>query len=166
MDYQQEEYDIQEEQPKRPDMLTILCVLSFISAVYNEIANFVSFAFYGTFQSIFSQMAKGEGMFEDMAEQMGDSWEMKAELSLATFSVGRFYYLIEALLFVASFVGVMKMWKLQKQGFHIYSVAQILMLIFSTIFVINKIGGSPLSALLWTAMFILMYFIHYKKVMK
>lgn len=111
-------------------------------------------------------MVEGEGMFEDMAEMMGDNWEMMAELSLATFSVGRFYYLIESLLFVASFVGVMKMWKLQKQGFHIYSVAQILILIFSTIFVINKIGGSPLSALLWTAMFILMYYIHYKKVMK
>ena len=76
MEYQ-EDYNLEEQQEpaKRPEMLTILCVLSFINAVYNGIVNFITFAFYDTFQNIFEQMRNGEGMFADMAEQMGDSWE-------------------------------------------------------------------------------------------
>ncbi|MBO5847720.1 MAG: hypothetical protein J6R17_00725 [Bacteroidales bacterium] len=167
MEYQ-EDYNIEQEEPaKRPEMLTVICILSFINAVYNGIVNFISFAFYDTFQNVFEQMRNGEGMFADMAEQMGDSWETMAEASALAFSVGRGYYFIEMVLFIASFVGVLMMWKLQKRGFHVYAIAQILMLIATSICVVSKIGGGfPFGPILWTALFVMTYFSYYKKVMK
>lgn len=166
MEYQ-EDYNLEEESVKRPEMLTVICILSFINAVYNGIANFISFAFYDTFQNIFDQMRNGEGMFADMAEQMGDSWETMAEASALAFSVGRGYYFVEMILFIASFVGVLMMWRLQKRGFHVYTIAQILMLIATSIFVISKVGGGfPFGPIMWTALFVMMYYTHYKKVMR
>lgn len=167
MEYQ-EDYNIEQEEPqKRPEMLTVLCILSFINAVWNALSNFISFAFYDTFQSLFTQMKNGEGMFEDMAEQMGDNWEMMSEASALAFSIGRGYYLLDLLLFVASFVGVLMMWRLQKKGFHVYTIAQILMLIATSIFVTSKVGGGfPFGPVFWTALFVFMYYSYYKKVMK
>ena len=166
MEYQ-EDYNLEEEPVKRPEMLTVICILSFINAVYNGIANFISFAFYDTFQNIFDQMRNGEGMFADMAEQMGDSWETMAEASALAFSVGRGYYFVEMILFIASFVGVLMMWRLQKRGFHVYTIAQILMLIATSIFVISKVGGGfPFGPIMWTALFVMMYYTHYKKVLR
>ena len=160
MEYQ-EEYNIEQEPAKRPEMLTVLCVLSFINAVWSALSNFISFAFYDTFQSLFAQIAAGEGIYEDMAEQMGDSWEIMVQASEMAFSIGRGYYFLEMVLYVASFVGVLMMWKLQKRGFHIYAIAQILMLIVITVF--TKITFGPV---LWTALFIAMYYPHYKKSMQ
>ena len=89
MEYQ-EDYNLEEQEgpAKRPEMLTVLCILSFINAVYNGISNFVSFAFYDFFQNMFGQMKNGEGLFEEMAEQMGDSWEMMTQASSIAFSIG------------------------------------------------------------------------------
>ena len=112
-------------------------------------------------------MRNGEGMFADMAEQMGDSWETMAEASALAFSVGRGYYFVEMILFIASFIGVLMMWRLQKRGFHVYTIAQILMLIATSIFVISKVGGGfPFGPIMWTALFVMMYYTHYKKVMR
>lgn len=167
MEYQ-EDYNIEQEEPvKRPEMLTVLCILSFINAVFNGISNFFSFVFYDMFQGIFKQMSEGEGMFEEMAEQMGDSWEAMVQASSMAFSIGRGYYFFEMLLFIASFVGVLMMWKLQKRGFHVYTIAQILMLIATSAFVTSKVGGGfPFGPIFWTALFVFMYYSHYKKVMK
>lgn len=165
MEYQ-EDYNIEQEEPKRPEMLTVICVLSFINAVYNGISNFVSFAFYDSFQKVFAQMRNGEGMFADMAEQLGDNWEMFAQASSLAFSIGRGYYFLETLLYVASFIGVLMMWRLQKKGFHVYTIAQCLMIIMTSIFVTNKIGGFPFGPIFWTAAFVFMYASHYKNVMK
>ena len=167
MEYQ-EDYNIEQEEPKkRPEMLTVLCILSFINAVWNGLSNLISFVFYDMFQSVFNQMSEGEGMFEDMAEQMGDSWEMMVEASAMAFSISRGYYFFEMVLYIASFVGVMMMWKLQKRGFHVYTIAQILMLITTSVFVTAKIGGGfPFGPVFWTALFVFMYYSHYKNVMK
>ena len=167
MEYQ-EDYNIEQEEPKkRPEMLTVLCILSFINAVWNGLSNLISFVFYDMFQSVFNQMSEGEGMFEDMAEQMGDSWEMMVEASAMAFSISRGYYFFEMVLYIASFVGVMMMWKLQKRGFHVYTIVQILMLIATSVFVTAKIGGGfPFGPIIWTAFFVFMYYPHYKNVMK
>lgn len=161
MEYQ-EDYNLEQEEPaKRPEMLTVLCILSFINAAWNILSNFISFAFYNTFQNLFTQLREGTGVYEDMAEQMGDSWETFVQASEMASSISRGYYFLEMALFIASFVGVLMMWKLQKKGFHIYAIAQILMLIVITVF--TKITFGPV---LWAAFFIAMYFPHYKKSMQ
>lgn len=161
MEYQ-EDYNLEQEEPaKRPEMLTVLCILSFINAAWNILSNFISFAFYNTFQNLFTQLREGTGVYEDMAEQMGDNWETFVQASEMASSISRGYYFLEMALFIASFVGVLMMWKLQKKGFHIYAIAQILMLIVITVF--TKITFGPV---LWAALFIAMYFPHYKKSMQ
>lgn len=161
MEYQ-EDYNLEQEEPaKRPEMLTVLCILSFINAAWNILSNFISFAFYNTFQNLFTQLREGTGVYEDMAEQMGDNWETFVQASEMASSISRGYYFLEMALFIASFVGVLMMWKLQKKGFHIYAIAQILMLIVITVF--TKITFGPV---LWAAFFIAMYFPHYKKSMQ
>ena len=151
----------QQEQPKRPDMLTVLCVLSFINAAWNTLSNFISFAFYDTFQNLFTQLREGSGVYEGMAEQMGDNWEVMVQATEMASSISRGYYFLEIILFIASFIGVRMMWKLQKKGFHVYAIAQIVMLIVTTVF--TKITFGPV---LWTALFIAMYYPHYKKSMQ
>ncbi len=161
MEYQ-EDYNIEQQEPaKRPEMLTILCVLSFINAAWNTLSNFVSFAFYDTFQNLFTQLREGSGVYEDMAEQMGENWDVMVQASEMASSISRGYYFLEMVLFIASFVGVLMMWKLQKRGFHVYAIAQILMLIVITVF--TKITFGPV---LWTALFIAMYYPYYKKSMQ
>ena len=171
MEYQ-EDYNIEQEEPqKRPEMLTVLCILSFINAVWNAISNFINFAFYDVFQNIFVQMKEGTGIFEEvteeMIEEMGDSWNMILDAASLSYSVGRGYYFLEMVLFIASFIGVLMMWRLQKKGFHVYTVAQILMLIAASVFVTSKVGGGfPFGPIFWTALFVFMYYPHYKKTMK
>ena len=148
----------QQEQPKRPEMLTVLCVLSFINAAWNTLSNFISFAFYDTFQNLFTQLREGSGVYEGMAEQMGDNWDVMVQATEMASSISRGYYFLEIILFIASFIGVRMMWKLQKKGFHVYAIAQIVMLIVTTVF--TKITFGPV---LWTALFIAMYYPHYKK---
>lgn len=151
----------QQEQPKRPEMLTVLCVLSFINAAWNTLSNFISFAFYDTFQNLFTQLREGSGVYEGMAEQMGDNWDVMVQATEMASSISRGYYFLEIILFIASFIGVRMMWKLQKKGFHVYAIAQIVMLIVTTVF--TKITFGPV---LWTALFIAMYYPHYKKSMQ
>ena len=92
---------------------------------------------------------------------------MVANASSMTALIGRGYYFIEMVLYIASFVGVLMMWKLQKRGFHVYTIAQILMLITTSVFVTAKIGGGfPFGSVLGTALFVFMYYSHYKNVMK
>lgn len=157
-----EDSNINEKSAVRPGILTVLCVLSFINAVYNALVGLITFLFYDTFLNVFKQIEEKEE-FENMIDQFGDSWKQMIE---TMFSVNRSYYLINALLFIGSFIGVSMMWKLRKRGFHIYAISQILMLIVSTIFVWNVVGGSPVMNLIWTAVFVLLYFTYYKRVMK
>ena len=133
----------QQEQPKRPEMLTVLCVLSFINAAWNTLSNFISFVFYNTFQNLFAQLREGSGIYEDMAEQMGDSWDIMVQASEMASSISRGYYFLEMVLFITSFIGVHMMWKV--------------------ITVFTKITFGPV---LWTALFIAMYYPHYKKAMQ
>lgn len=117
-------------------------------------------------------MREGTGVFEGATEEMielygEEDWTVMIDMITATFSVGRSYYFVEMLLFIASFVGVVMMWKLQKKGFHIYTIAQILMLIATSVMVTSKVGGGfPFGQVFWTALFVIMYYTHYKKVMK
>jgi len=67
-------------------------------------------------------------------------------------------------LFIASLVGVIKMFKGDKRGLHIYAIAQICMLIDASAFVYPLQKPSPfVSDLLLTAIFILLYYMYFKR---
>lgn len=147
--------------PQRPFALSLFCVLSFINAVYQFIVDTVMFLSFNFLKKLFSD--------EEVLEQLEESNVGMSDFSTAVdamFAPGRHYYIIMALLYAASFVGVYYMWKLLKKGFHIYSIAQIVILITEVLLFTNVTGESPWGSVIITAVFISMYYIHYKRIME
>lgn len=92
-----------------------------------------------------------------MAKMMNDGAAMLSQINPN-------YYLILTVLFIASLVGVVKMFKGDKRGLHIYAIAQICMLINASVFVYPLQKPSPfVSDLLLTAIFILIYRLYFKR---
>ena len=150
-------------QQKRPVGMTILLVLSFINACWNIFRSFIMYfatprmaEMYenGEFEEMMKPFAS---LGEDFAQAMTESMNILTQINPN-------YYLILLVLFIASLIGVIKMFKGSKRGFHIYSVAQICMLIDHSVFVYPLQKPSPfVSDLLFTAIFILLYYMYFKK---
>ena len=147
--------------PQRPSGLTVACILSFINAGWQFTANLISFLSFNLMKS----MTTDENYLELMEKFIPDMDEFEEAMALQ-FSVNRIYYLLVALLFAASFVGVLFMWKLQKRGFHFYAIAQILILIATAVFVTSVTGASIIGPAVLTAIWIGIYFIYYRKTLQ
>lgn len=151
------------EQKKRPTGITILLVLSFINACWNIIRSIVM---YVTTPRITEMIDSGQ--FEEMMQPfsaMGEDFtkSMNESMNILT-QINPNYYLIIMVLFIASLVGVKRMFKSDKRGFHIYSIAQISMLIAHSVFVYPLQKPSPFTSdLLLTALFILLYYLYFKR---
>ena len=152
------------QQPQnRPTGMTILLVLSFINACWNIMKSIVM---YFTTPQMATMLDNGE--FEEMMEPfsaMGEDFLQAMTNSVTVLTqINPNYYLILLVLFIASLIGVLKMFKGDKRGFHIYSIAQILMLIDASVFVYPLQKPSPFTSdLLLTAIFILLYYLYFKR---
>ena len=143
--------------------MTILLVLSFLNACWNILSSLVSYFFIpklgtmldnGQFEEM---MAPFSGMNEEMTKMMTDGATLLSQ-------VNPNYYLILMILFISSLVGVIKMFKFDKRGFHIYSIAQILMLINASVFMYPLQQPSPFfTDMMLTGMFILVYYLYFKR---
>ena len=147
--------------PKRPDGLTVACVLSFISAGWFILGNLITFLSYNVMKSLTTD----ENYLEMMEKFVPDMDEFEATMQVQ-FAVSRVSYLLQALLYIGSFIGVLYMWRLQKKGFHIYAISQILLLIVTAMFVTSVTGASIWGSVILTAIWIGIYFIYYRKVLK
>ncbi|MCX6233063.1 MAG: hypothetical protein NTZ33_16160 [Bacteroidetes bacterium] len=128
---------------KRPPMLQVLCILTFIWSGFNMIYNLIYGLFYNALKEFIVNM------------EFPKNYKELKDVILYVFSGGRFFFLSGFLLCFFSIFGAYKMWKLQKNGFHFYTVAQLLMLMLPMIF----IHGEKLNVVevLITALFILYY---------
>jgi len=149
-------------QPERPTGLSIFCILSFIGGAWNALQNFTSFAAYDSLKKALAN----EDLIETYKKMAGNQADAVIKTFEAAFSVDRVYFILQTLLSICSFVGVLFMWKLQKKGFHIYTIAQILMLIASAVFLYSVTGTKPWGDVIWTSLFVLWYLPFYKKVMQ
>lgn len=140
-----EEEQINNQYSKRPEGLTILCILSFIGSGLALVSNLSIFLwFHGIIDIIHSE------------EEVFTLPNMTPEMMLDFLqSSGRFYFLISAILYLGSVFGVYLMWHLQKRGIHFYAMSQIALLIIPLLFISGDL--SVLPSLLITAMFILLY---------
>lgn len=133
---------------KRPQMLSFVCVLTFIWSGYGVLYNLIYALFYDTLKDLFTT-----------TEFPTAYKEMKIAL-LQVLSAGRFFFIAGLVLSFFSLFGAIKMWKLQKYGFHFYTISQIIMLMLPLIFLKS---GSFLNVEFWiTAMFVAMYATHLK----
>jgi len=124
-------------QEGRPKMLTILCILSFIGSGMGLLA----YTFYGLmYNEVESMIEHGQFSFPGIEILM---------------SGGSRYFLIGAFFYLISFLGVYLMWRMRTIGFHFYTAAQILMLIFPFLALENY--PIPFVDFIITLIFIFLY---------
>ena len=151
------------EQKTRPTGMTILLILSFINACWNILRSVI---LYFTTPRMAEMYENGE--LEKMMEPfsaMGEEFTKAMNDAMHIFTqINPNYYLILLVLFIASLIGVLKMFKGDKRGFHIYSIAQICMLIAHSVFVYPLQKPSPFTSdLMITILFILLYYLYFKR---
>lgn len=135
--------------PQRPVFLTVLCILSFIAAGISIIGLAIGSAAKGAVETAgasidYSQIEGMEGMQEIQSQaQAAFSWPSMIGAIVLTL-IGLF--------------GVIKMWKLQKQGYYIYTGAAVVGMILP---VVLGAGFSVFGAVI-TIAFIVMYGLNLK----
>ncbi len=127
----------------RPQLLTILCILSFIGGGLSVFSNGFVFLFYEQFTSVENLEA-----FEQIFGA-----DMNLDVLLNT---SIYFYLFQSIFYGLSFFGVYKMWQMQKLGFHLYTLAQMVILILPEMFVPEL--PFPFVQLSITATFVFLYF--------
>jgi hypothetical protein len=130
------------EQPKRPEMLRNLCILTFLGSGFSTIAYFFIFVSYDDFLLA--------------SEKIIEEYPVYGKF----LSGGRRFFLAGFFLYATSLFGAIQMWKLTKTGFHLYSSSQILILLLP-VFLPVSIPVSILSVLI-TFIFILGYALNLK----
>jgi hypothetical protein len=137
------EFQRNEHRPvKRPELLTYLCILTFIGSGLAAISNLFIFLSY-----------------DDMI-----NLTEKINLDLPEFDLmmsgGRRFFFTGFVLYSISLFGAIFMWKLRKIGFHFYTGAQIFIIVLPVAF----IPAYPFSFLsvMVTVAFIIGYAVHLK----
>ena len=108
------------------------------------------------------------GQFDEMLQPfsaMGGDFAKAMKEAMQVFAqIDSKFYIILIVLFIASLIGVIMMFKGDKRGFHIYSIAQICMLIDHSMFVYPLQKPSPFTSdLIITVLFILLYYLYFKR---
>lgn len=144
--------------------MTFLLVLSFINACWNIFSSMISLIMKPQITELFNN-----GQFEEMMQPFsilgGDFAKSMSEVMYFVNQIDSKFYLILMVLFIASLMGVIRMFRGDKRGFHIYAIAQICMLIDKSMYVYPLQKPSPFfSDLMLTAIFILLYYLHFKRI--
>lgn len=121
-------------------LLKILCTFTFIGSGLG----FLSYGIIGLVHGFFS---KNLSLIPN---------EQNRELIEMLLSAGRVFFFLNAVLYAVSFAGAVCLWKLKKIGFHLYTSAQLLLLIIPMAF----IKGFPMNgpSIFLTFLFIFGYF--------
>ena len=130
--------------PKRPVLLTILCILTFIGSGLNFVSSFLITVFFNTFQSVAGEISKA---FNLPAMDM-------------ILNARPDYFLVSSLIYACSAFGALEMWKLHKRGFHLYTVSQLLLIMMPMYFF--QLPAPSLPDLLFSGIFIILYSVNLK----
>ena len=124
----------------RPNLLTILCILTFIGSGIYFFSSLMTFL-----------------LFDDVkaaAPEISKIWKQPgiAEMFVNT---SPFFFAWMAGISLLSIAGAVQMWRLRKHGFHIYTVAQILLIIVPMYFF--RFPYPDLFNIMLSGVFILLY---------
>jgi hypothetical protein len=140
---------------KRPEFLTVICILSFIGigfAIMSSVYSIITLEF--TISTLRSNPAVSMfGM--DLVDYIP-----RLETN------GKIVYMITVLANFACMVGVIMMWKLKRIGFYLYSFFEIFPVILSTV-LLGNLGGifgqlGLVFAFIFPVAFIIMYAVNLK----
>ncbi len=98
----------------RPSALSHICILTFIGSGMSAMVFFMIFMIYDSIPALVLQ--------EEFATNAINLNEIISK-------AGRYFFLLMTILYILSLAGAMMMWKLKKSGFHLYAIAQMLMLL-------------------------------------
>jgi hypothetical protein len=130
---------------KRPTLLMVLCLLTFIGSGTTFLANSFLYITIDNWKQAYEN-----GLFDNLK---GLLQEDAMQLIM---NVHPNFFLAQAILYLFSLLGAVLMWNLRKPGFHLYTIAQILLLISYNLFMPS--APFPLLPLLVTVTFILLYY--------
>ena len=123
----------------RPPTLTLLCILSFIGGGGTALSSLFVVMAYDIIPMALEQMPVPEA--ESMLELVQ--------------SAGKNFFVVTGLLNLLSLTGAILMWKLRKTGFHLYTIAQLLLLAAPLLMIAGY--QIPFTTFLLTGTFILGY---------
>jgi len=132
---------VTQQENKRPTLLTVLCILSFIGAGFG-ILGYITAGIIGGAASAAGSLSTDPdaALAADVAGEVGSSLLIFAVIGLVVTLISLF--------------GVIKMWKLQKQGFYIYVGASIVAFIMT---LLMTPVGFPVMPLVFMIVFIVLY---------
>lgn len=136
----------------RPTFLTVLCILSFIAAGFAIIGYVAVISVLGAVSAGASALGNAEGM-EQMQSAMSSSMPSKG-LTWA-------YLIVGFLTTLVGLWGVIKMWKLEKQGFFIYAGCSVASMVMGMVY-----SGFSTMALVFPILFIGLYYMNLKAMTK
>lgn len=163
-----ETYDnnqIGNQQPvKRPGGMTFFLILSLINACFQIFSAIIGYLGAPMMKEMIETGQFEEVMAPFLSNINGEAMDAFMESLNITASINPTYYLFLFILYVGSLVGVLKMFKLDKIGFHIYSISQICILINASVFVYPLQAVSAFTSdLLSAILFILLYYLFFKR---
>ena len=94
------------------------------------------------------------GMMEGMLDKFPDEFAIAMERVLA---IPQWYFLVSALLNVASVAGAAMMWKLRQNGFHCYALSKLLLMLMPMLFLDRSYVG--IGDMMLAVLFIAYYFV-------
>lgn len=108
------------QEPKRPQLLTVICILGFIMCGLGLIGGVWSII-QNTPENMAENIEKMRAFSPEMADKMEDQMiNMQENVYMQISPYLNFVYLL------LSFMGILMMWKLQKKGFYIYLAGELL----------------------------------------
>jgi hypothetical protein len=160
------------QEPKRPQLLTVICILSFIMCGLGLIGGV-----WSIIQNTPEHMAESIDKMRSFSPEMADKMEenmvsMQDNVYMQISPYLNFVYIL------LSFMGALMMWKLQKKGFYLYLAGELLPYLGflvagkETMAMMGSAGGSAgqmagtvvvVLMLLFDAAFIIMYAVNLKK---
>jgi len=134
-----------EPENKRPGMLTVLCILTFIGSGMNAFSNFMVFVFYDASMKFAAEMVKAFKL-------PGMDLFLEAK---------PLYFAVTAGINLLAVAGAVRMWQLRKMGFHLYTDSQILVIIAPMYFF--RLPGPDMFSILIFGVFVMLYASNLKK---
>ncbi len=127
---------------KPQTLLKTLLVLSIIGSGMGFLGHFGM----GAFHSYYARL------LEVQPSPFPDEWRLMLENYLR---MPPLFFFVQAALYALSLTGVFFMWRLRREGFHCYTIAQLLLLCWPPLF-FGK-GSVDIGSLMFTALFVFYY---------
>jgi hypothetical protein len=130
--------------PKRPALLTVLCILTFVGSGMNLISSLFIAGFYDTFVEVVQVIAD----------------KFKIPGTEALLEARPIFFLVSGIFYAGSLVGAVLMMRLKKAGFHAYTISQILLVMAPMYFM--HLAGPGIPELLFSGLFVFLYSLNLK----